>query len=217
LYRDIEPPYVMTQTAEKTGTATQVGPLDVGLAVDVDVATGCPLSDTDVDEVRQSVTRSDLGDRETCQVAVDGTESRGYERTPVEDACPCSVFDEHDCISRLDSIRDGRLLFSLVVPDREVLRSVIGDLRAGGATVSLERIHTETEGDEMRTDGVSLTPKQREVLVLAVESGYYDRPREATLDDLADEIGVTPSAVSQRLNAVERKLVCERAGKFDVR
>lgn len=208
---------MIRESVEQRGEPTIGGPLDVQLAVELDAANGCPLAGQDLDAVRQSVTRSALGDRETCQVAIDDDGRGGYRRTPVAEACPCSIFDEHDCISDLESVRDGRLLFSIVVPDREILRSVIGDLRAIGATVSLERIRTEVSPADPDIDGVALTEKQREVLALAIESGYYRQPREATLDELATELDVTPSAVSQRLNAVERKLVCERAREFDLR
>jgi len=52
-----------------------------------------------------------------------------------------------------------------------------------------------------------VTDKQLEATTLAVENGYYEQPREADLTDIAATIGITPSAVSQRLNAVERKLM----------
>lgn len=201
----------MSPTATESGAESDVGPLDVRLAIDGDTATGCPLTGRDIDRVRHSMTHTDCGNDETCQVAVDDAEAHGYRRTPVTESCPCTVFDDYDCISDLEAVKDGRLLFSLVVPCRETLRSVVDDLRATGASVSLERIQVDAVASDTVPDGVALTPKQREVLSLAVESGYYDRPRGATLDDLADELDVTPSAVSQRLNAIERKLVCERA------
>jgi len=54
----------------------------------------------------------------------------------------------------------------------------------------------------------NITEKQWEAATLAVEMGYYQMPKEATLDDLADELGVSKSAVSQRLGNLERSLVC---------
>lgn len=207
---------MMGQTADRSGAAGTVGPLDVRLAVEVDDAVGCPLRGRDLDGVRQSVTRSAVGDPETCQVVVEDDESPDYRRTAVGDGCACAVFEDHDCIADLEAIRDGRLVFSVVVPDRDALRSVVEDLRATGATVSLERIRTGGPDGEASPDGVTLTDKQREALALAIEAGYYDRPREATLDELADGLGVTRSAVSQRLTAVERKLVAERAREADL-
>lgn len=207
---------MMEQTAEQSGAAPCAGPLDVQIAVEIGDAAGCPLRDRNPESVRQSLRRSGLGGRATCQVAVADGDDTGYERTTICDTCPCLVFDDHDCISEVEQVSDGELRYSAVVPDRDVLRSLIADLRSLGTAVSLERIQTANRRSNDPTDGVSLTEKQREVLQLAIESGYYDRPRGATLADLAAELDITESAVSQRLNAVERKLVRERARECDV-
>lgn len=52
-----------------------------------------------------------------------------------------------------------------------------------------------------------LSKKQLEVIDLAVEEGYYEDPRETSLSDLAEILDISPSAVSQRLNTVEHKLI----------
>ncbi|OVE83063.1 helix-turn-helix domain-containing protein [Natronolimnobius baerhuensis] len=52
-----------------------------------------------------------------------------------------------------------------------------------------------------------LTERQRDVLTLAVEWGYYDLPRETTTADLADEIGVSRRTVEDHLRRAERKLL----------
>ncbi len=44
-----------------------------------------------------------------------------------------------------------------------------------------------------------LTDAQLEALTVALERGYFEVPRRATLADLAAELGVSDSAVSQRL------------------
>jgi len=49
-------------------------------------------------------------------------------------------------------------------------------------------------------DGVvALTEKQQELLAVAHEEGYFDVPRGISQDELADRLGVSKSAVSQRL------------------
>lgn len=196
------------RSAGLDGFTGEVGPLDVRLAVEMDADGGCPLAERTGEEIRQSVTRSNPDDT-TCLVAIEGDDTCRYRHTPVADACPCLVFERHDCISDIESASDGRLRFSLVVPDRETLRSIIGDLREAGTSVAVERIRQEGDGGQL--GGSTLTEKQREALALAVELGYYDQPRGATLDDLAERLGISRSGVSQRLNAIERKLVRERA------
>ena len=52
-----------------------------------------------------------------------------------------------------------------------------------------------------------LTDGQRETLVMAYSRGYFDSPRDATQDDLAEELGITPQAVSSRLQRGIRRLV----------
>ena len=52
-----------------------------------------------------------------------------------------------------------------------------------------------------------LTDGQRETLVMAYSRGYFDSPRDATQDDLAEELGITSQAVSSRLQRGIRRLV----------
>lgn len=52
-----------------------------------------------------------------------------------------------------------------------------------------------------------LTPTQRESLVLAVELGYYDIPRASTTLELAEELGVSDQAVTERLRRAIVNLV----------
>lgn len=58
-----------------------------------------------------------------------------------------------------------------------------------------------------RDDGRSLlTERQREILDAAVEYGFYDYPREITLTELADELGVVKSTLSEALVMIETKI-----------
>lgn len=46
---------------------------------------------------------------------------------------------------------------------------------------------------------VGLQPKQEQTLRLALSRGYFDVPRDVTLQELADELGVSDQSVSERL------------------
>ena len=70
-----------------------------------------------------------------------------------------------------------------------------GDLRTLG-------LYTERGGD-----GLALTPKQREALAVAIDRGYFDVPRRATLAEVAAELGVSDTAASQRIRRGCRELV----------
>jgi hypothetical protein len=54
----------------------------------------------------------------------------------------------------------------------------------------------------------ALTDRQKEALVTAWELGYFDVPRESTLVEVAEELGISDTAVSQRLRRAQ-STICE--------
>ena len=68
---------------------------------------------------------------------------------------------------------------------------------------SLVELHDLTEAG----GAPSLTDSQREALVLADEMGYFDDERRVTLDDIADELGISRQALSNRLRRGYRTLI----------
>lgn len=55
--------------------------------------------------------------------------------------------------------------------------------------------------------GYELTNAQREALLLAYERGYFDSPREASLQDIAAELDITQQSLSSRLRRGHRRLI----------
>lgn len=51
-----------------------------------------------------------------------------------------------------------------------------------------------------------LTVLQKETLELALDQGYYDVPKKASLHDLAADLGVSHQALSERLRRAHRNL-----------
>jgi predicted DNA binding protein len=45
----------------------------------------------------------------------------------------------------------------------------------------------------------ALTDTQQEALVLAYERGYFESPRQVTLEELGEELGISQQAVGSRL------------------
>lgn len=60
-----------------------------------------------------------------------------------------------------------------------------------------------------------LTDAQREALALAYDHGYFDSPRETTLAELADQLGITQQALGSRLQRATRRLVERALGSRD--
>ena len=56
-------------------------------------------------------------------------------------------------------------------------------------------------------EGYELTGPQREAMVLAYEHGYFNSPREASLEDVAAELGITQQSLSSRLRRGHRRLI----------
>jgi hypothetical protein len=52
-----------------------------------------------------------------------------------------------------------------------------------------------------------LTEAQREALVLAYERGFYQSPREVTLDELAEELDITGQSLGSRLRRGTHRLI----------
>ena len=52
-----------------------------------------------------------------------------------------------------------------------------------------------------------LTEKQRKVIEVAHELGYYDTPREVSLSEVADELGIAKSTCSETLHRAEGKIM----------
>lgn len=138
----------------------------------------------------------------------------GRQRRLVSDAandhCICPAFSAHRCVATVERVLDDAVAVRLSVPDRETLRDVVADLRERGADVELARLHAgAAEERTLELDVGDVTDAQREAIRVADRLGYYDDPREADLGDVADELGVSRSAASQRLNGAASTLVLE--------
>lgn len=53
----------------------------------------------------------------------------------------------------------------------------------------------------------TLSPRQREAVTAAIDLGYYDQPRKATHEDVAEALGCAPSTASEHIRKAEAKLV----------
>ena len=193
------------------------GPIRAQLAITPDAGSHCAVirATEETHDVTQQVKPAIDGDeREVSEchtelsTGTDDAPERAYLTKEIRTKCICPVLAEHDCISNLKGVRSGMLIIGVTVPRQAVLREILTALKAIDAAVSIEWI---VHGD--RTDGIvemdasTITEKQREAIEVALAMGYYETPRETSLGALADRLEISKSAVSQRLNAAETKLV----------
>lgn len=74
-----------------------------------------------------------------------------------------------------------------------------------GATYRVRAIHTAAASGWQTLAG--LTPRQRQVLELAFQMGYYETPARVSLDRLARFLGISKAAVSKHLRTAQRKIL----------
>jgi len=99
---------------------------------------------------------------------------------------------------------EGEWVVQARFPDRSSLLTFREDLVADGFDVEVQRMREDE--DEASTQ-FGVTDPQREVLLLALERGYYTVPRNASLSDLAGELDISSQAASERLRRGTQTLV----------
>ncbi|MFB6155947.1 MAG: helix-turn-helix domain-containing protein [Haloferacaceae archaeon] len=96
-----------------------------------------------------------------------------------------------------------RLLFQ----DRDSFGSTRQYCEEQGLQFDIEQVYRLTRNNQ-RTHGLfGLTEQQYTCLINALEEGYYEVPRETSARALADELGVSHQAVSERLRRGHRNLI----------
>ena len=177
------------------------------LVVEPDPEVGCAVLDS-VDNAniagQQLKSQQSCSDTCECHVELSGTPNT-YVRADASPGCLCPVLKAQQCLARIEAVRAGALVMTLTVPSRRALSDTLDALTEAGATVSMVWI-AGPDSDTLEVDAETITDKQREALETALEVGYYD-DQSTSLSDLAAELGLSESAVSQRLNTAETRLV----------
>jgi len=88
-----------------------------------------------------------------------------------------------------------------------MLYDTLGGLLQDGLSFHFDHVSDATGPLLTLFDSVSIRPEQSRVLELAAEEGYYETPRETTLDELAAKLDWPRSTVSYRLRKAEAGLV----------
>lgn len=102
-------------------------------------------------------------------------------------------------------IRDGVATWELTA-SRDRLSRLGDQLEAFGIAYRVESVEHYVDPDRLLTD------RQRRLLVAAVDRGYYDTPRGCTLTDLAGDLEVSKSSLSETLHRAEGAVVKHYVG-----
>lgn len=112
------------------------------------------------------------------------------------------IVDQHGIMQEAEAT-NGIWYLKLKFVDQNAVNEFQTYFHERGYDFKLQRLYDGTAPKEREYD---LTPEQHEVLVTALEQGYFSVPRKAQISDLADELGVSTNAISQRLRRATRNL-----------
>lgn len=124
---------------------------------------------------------------------------------------------DHNDISRgvseaegtvLEAHNDGEWEFRIRFNDHDKLSKFHDYCTDNDIGIHVIRTYTLTERAESARQ-FGLSAEQREALVLGLRAGYFDTPSEASLDELADELGITQQAMSNRIRRGEKQVLSE--------
>lgn len=110
-------------------------------------------------------------------------------------------------------IRDGHLNMRLIATRKVDLASMLAEYERGvkaGRWSDFKLVRIDEFDPEQQIHGAfteNLTQKQLEVIKTALALGFYNTPRDVTLDDLSNIFGISKAAVHNRLQAAERKVI----------
>ncbi|RKD98281.1 helix-turn-helix domain-containing protein [Halopiger aswanensis] len=94
-------------------------------------------------------------------------------------------------------------------PDRGTLCDAYDRLVDRGVNADLRRLTDVTDVAQHTKASSRLTPQQREALEAALEYGYFEIPRAISMAELADELGISHQALSERFRRAYETLVDE--------
>lgn len=142
---------------------------------------------------------------ETAEILTDLGDERLYQMSWVSriQTLVQILVEEEGTVLSAQGNSDGWTL-RILVPEREALSRTYEYCRENELSLEIYSIYNLDEGRKGR---FGLTDDQQNTLELAFEHGYYEIPRDALMDDLADEFGISHQALSERLRRAHGTLV----------
>ncbi|WP_254764578.1 helix-turn-helix domain-containing protein [Natrinema marinum] len=107
-------------------------------------------------------------------------------------------------------VTDGQWTLRLLFPDREGLSSAVSAIEERDVRIDIKRMVEAGQNDDLETTAAALTEPQQEAIAEAYRQGYYDVPREISLEELANELDISHQALSERLRRANRVLAGEQ-------
>ncbi|WP_137290854.1 helix-turn-helix domain-containing protein [Natronorubrum halophilum] len=202
-------------TIESGSSALQAFSRALPRAATVETTTVLPRNDTEVFYLA-SISGASVGEikdagacaTSICSVDVFGAGDSVQCGLIVETPVPETILVEAGGRFRRTVVEDGRVSISAVSRADGSVRSVVGALEDVFGGVSVTTVWSDSTGQpNIDHRGLErLTERQRQVLELAVDAGYFERPRRHNTSELAAMLDISRATVTQHLRAAQSKL-----------
>ena len=106
-------------------------------------------------------------------------------------------------------VSDGTATWEVTAPS-ERLSELGSQLESFGISFTVDYVQQRLGEEQLLTD------RQRRIVGAAIEKGYYDTPRECSLTELAESLGIAKSTARETLHRAEERLVKHVAEELDL-
>lgn len=111
----------------------------------------------------------------------------------------------HEDIAVLEAEgHDDEWMLKLRFPSRSMLAEFRTFIDEQGIDLRVVRLYDLTDP---KMGQYNISKKQREALVRALEMGHFEIPRDTTLEEVADSMGISQKALSERLRRGQTNLI----------
>lgn len=120
-----------------------------------------------------------------------------------ETTMPLLLFSSRDSGMPIElpvEIQDGKATIE-ATGSRKHLSQFAEQLSQFGLQYRIESLQEQLHDNQL------LSQRQQELVIAAVEQGYYDTPRRCSLTELADHLGIAKSTCSETLHRAEEAIV----------
>lgn len=131
----------------------------------------------------------------------------------VNTECVCQIVLNYSSIPQCVTIKDEKFVMGVNISDRAKLQALMKELQPVSRSVKIMSLSAPScDQESIETTMIPyasdyLTEKQLIAVVKAVQEGYYQFPRETSLEELADSLGISKTAIRKRLRGAESKIL----------
>lgn len=160
--------------------------------------------------VNSDQTPEDVGD-EFEEIFDYGPETVYRFDRPLGYGCPCEVVEQFDCSVVDVDAWESELHLVFHAADTESLQNALRALQEKYTSVEIRRLlrspADRSNPKPVVIDRGKLTGRQLEVLQTAHRMGYFDHPKEANAQTVAEELDIDPSTFTEHLSTAQTKLL----------